>query len=212
MERRSFLIGLAASASVLALPRVGRAAPVAATLAQITTARESLKTLVATFTQEREMGLLSTSITSNGEMTLVRPDALRWELKAPDAVTYWVNKDGFAFANAEGSKSIGKGGAGNFAQGLSDMLVLLGGDLGKLLARYTITVPKNDATGVIVRAVPTAPDVAKLFKSLEMSAGPELWTVKSFTLEEVNGDKSTVTFTKLQRDVPVDAARMHPPK
>jgi outer membrane lipoprotein-sorting protein len=212
MDRRTFLVGLAWSASAMAIGREAHADDISDTLAEITKARAGLKSLVAPFSQEREMGLLSTSIKSEGEMTLVRPDRLRWELKAPDAITYWVTPEGFAYANADGSKTIGRGGAGNFAAGLSDMLVLLGGDLDKLRSRYAISIPKRDGTGVVVRAKPTAPDISKLFKSLEMTAGPELWTVKSFTLEEANGDRSTVTFTKLQRDVAVDAARMRPPK
>lgn len=211
MERRTFLMSLAAATSTLVFGSFARADDVGDILALITKGRTGMKTLLATFTQEREMGLLSTSIKSEGEMTLVRPDRLRWELKAPDAITYWVTPEGFGYANADGAKTIGKGGAGNFAAGLSDMLVLLGGDLEKLRTRYAITIPKNDATGILVRAKPTAPDVAKLFKSLEMTAGPELWTVKSFTLEEANGDRSVVTFSKLQRDVAVDPARMKPP-
>ena len=98
--RRLLLARLCASAGALAFARVARADAVSDTLADITRARASLKTLVASFTQERTIGLLATAVKSDGEMSLVRPDRLRWELKPPDAVTYWITPEGFAYVLA----------------------------------------------------------------------------------------------------------------
>jgi outer membrane lipoprotein-sorting protein len=94
MDRRDFLRNaLAASGALLvpaSFPAEARAGEVSEVLAQVTKARGDLKTLVGPFEQERTIGLLATAVKSAGEMTLVRPDRLRWELLPPDAVTYWV--------------------------------------------------------------------------------------------------------------------------
>ena len=106
MQRRSFLMGLAACGGALSTAGVAgraRADEVGDALAEITRARASLKTLVAPFTQERSIGLLATAVKSDGEMTLVLPDRLRWELKPPDAITYWITPEGFGFATPKGA-------------------------------------------------------------------------------------------------------------
>jgi len=211
MNRRHFIVGLAAAASATALPLAASADEVSDVLAEITKARAGLRTLVGPFTQERTIGLLATAVKSEGEMTMVRPDKLRWELKPPDAVTYWVGPEGFAFATPRGAANTGKGGAGKFGAVLADLLILLGGDLEKLRARYDLSIP-NRKDGVTLRAAPRAEDVKKHVKRLEMRAGPELWTVKDITIEEQGGDLSVIQFGKLARDVAVDPAKMTPPK
>ena len=120
MNRRSFLAAIAASAGAAAIGRPARADDVSAVLAEITKARAGLKTLVGTFVQERTIGLLATTVKSTGTLTMVRPDRLRWELDAPDAVTYWVGPEGFAFATPSGSASAGKAAAGRFGAVLGD--------------------------------------------------------------------------------------------
>jgi outer membrane lipoprotein-sorting protein len=206
------LLGGAATGVGLLCGWDARADDVADTLAAITQARAGLKTLVAPFTQERTIGLLATAVKSEGEMTLVRPESLRWELKPPDGITYWITPAGFAYAGGAGSANAGKQGpAGRFGAVLADMLTLLGGDMAKLRGRYEISVPSR-TNGVVLVAKPKAADVAKHINSLELTAGPELWTVKKVVIEEKNGDRSVIVFNKVDRDKPVDPAKMRPPK
>ena len=209
IARRRFVLGALAAGGALALGRAARADAVSDALAEITKARASVKTLVAPFVQERTIGLLATSVKSEGEMTLVRPDRLRWELKPPDAITYWITPEGFAFATASGSANVGKSAAGRFGAVLADMLILLGGDLEKLRVRYELSVIKKD--GMTLVAKPKAEEVAKVVKSLQMEVGTELWGVKRVVIEEKNGDQSVITFGKVARDVNVDPAKMRPP-
>jgi outer membrane lipoprotein-sorting protein len=211
MDRRDFLLVTTAAFGALSLPRAARADDVDDALGEITKARAGMKTLVAPFTQERTIGLLASVVKSDGEMTLVRPDRLRWELAPPDAITYWISPEGFAFATPNGGASVGKGAAGRFGAVLGDMLVLLGGDLSTLRARYELGV-KRSPDGIALTAKPKAEEVAKHVRSLEMSAGPELWTVHRVSIEEKSGDKSVITFGKLARDGKVDPAKMVPPK
>jgi outer membrane lipoprotein-sorting protein len=209
--RRSFLIATLTFAAVSAAGGGARADEVDDTFAEIKKAREKIKTMVASFTQERTIGLLSSTVKSDGEMTLVRPDKLRWELKSPDAVVYWITPDGFAFSTAGGGANVSKTAAKKFGDVLSDLLVFLGGDLDKLKTRYDFSVPsKKD--GVVLKAVPKTEEVKKIVKSLELSVAADLWTVKKIVIEEKSGDRSVITFTKVQKDVKVDDARMKPPK
>lgn len=210
MLRRTFLIAtLAAAASTTTFG--ARAGEVDDTFAEIKKAREKIKTMVATFSQERTIGLLSSTVKSDGEMTLVRPDRLRWELKSPDAVVYWITPEGFAFSTASGGANVSKTGAKKFGDVLSDLLIFLGGDLDKLKTRYDFSVPSK-ADGVVLRAVPKTEEVKKIVKSLELSVAADLWTVKKIVIEEKSGDRSVITFTKVQKDVKVDDAKMKPPK
>jgi len=215
MDRRDVLRGLSLAAGALVAPSlVARSAfadDVGDVLAEITKARAGLKTLVGPFVQERTIGLLATAVKSDGQMMMVRPDRLRWELSPPDAITYWVGPDGFAFATPRGGANVGKGAAGRFGAVLADLMILLGGDLEKLRARYELSVPsKKD--GITLRAVPKAEDIKKHIKRLEMRSGPELWTIQEVTIEEQSGDSSVICFGKLVRDVAVDPAKMAPPK
>jgi outer membrane lipoprotein-sorting protein len=211
MNRRHFLVGVAAAGSAALVGAPALADDVSSALAEITKARASVKTLSGAFTQERVIGLLATAVKSEGEMTLVLPDRLRWELKPPDAITYWITPEGFAFATPSGGGGVGKGAAGRFGAVLSDLLILLGGDLEKLRARYELSIPSRKV-GIVLLATPKAEEVKKHVKSLEMSAGPELWGVRRIVIEEKNGDRSAITFGKIDRDVKVDPARMKPPK
>ena len=211
IQRRTFLFSALALALAGAWTTGARADDVADTFAEIKKAREKVKTLVATFTQERTIGLLSSTVKSEGEMTLVRPDRLRWELKPPDAITYWVTPEGLAFSTPSGGAAVGKGAAGKFGAVLNDLMTFLGGDLEKLRARYDITVPSREG-GIVLRAEPKADDVKKHVKALTLSIGPDFWTVRSLVIEENTGDKSVITFGKVTRDVQVDPVKMTPPK
>jgi outer membrane lipoprotein-sorting protein len=211
MKRRAFLIATLALAAAFTRSAEVRADDVDDTFAEIKKARDKIKTLVASFSQERTIGLLSSTVKSEGEMTLVRPDKLRWELKSPDAVVYWITPDGFAFSTANGGANVSKTAAKKFGDVLSDLLIFLGGDLDKLKTRYDFSIPsKKD--GVTLKAVPKTEEVKKVVKSLEFSVASDLWTVKKIVIEEKSGDKSVITFSKVQKDVKVDDAKMKPPK
>lgn len=209
--RRRFLATCAAAATTATLGRLAWADEVSEALAEVTRARAGLKTLVAPFTQERTIGLLATAVKSEGELTLVRPDRLRWELKPPDAITYWVTPEGLAFATATGGAAMARTGAGRFGAVLGDLMVFLGGDLETLRARYDLTVPSRSADGMTLVARPKADEVKKHVKALTLTLAASRWSAERVVIEENGGDKSVITFGKATRDVKVDPAKMVPP-
>jgi outer membrane lipoprotein-sorting protein len=211
LRRRTFLSLLPAAGGAALFGRVARADDVSDALAEITKARAGLQTLVSAFTQERTIGLLATVVKSEGEMTLVRPDRLRWELRPPDAVTYWIGPEGLAYATPTGGASVGKSAAGRFGAVLGDLMTLMGGDLEKLRARYDLSVSKPDGGGMLLGARPRAEEVKKHVKSLSLRLAPSLWAAQKIEIEESGGDRSVITFPAMVRDAKVDPARMVPP-
>jgi Outer membrane lipoprotein carrier protein LolA len=216
MDRRSFLevlsaLGASGVACQLALEGTARADEVSDALAGITKARAGLTTLVGAFTQERTIGLLATVVKSEGDMTLVRPDRLRWELRPPDAITYWIGPEGLAYASPNGGGSVGKSAAGRFGAVLGDLMTLLGGDLETLRARYDLSVEKVDG-GLLLGARPRADEVKRHVRSLSLRLPPDLWSVQRIEIEESGGDRSVIAFPRMARDVKVDPARMAAPK
>ena len=212
IRRRAFLSLVPALGGAAFLGGTARADEVGDALAEITRARAGLQTLVGAFTQERIIGLLATAVKSEGEMTLVRPDRLRWELRPPDAITYWIGPEGLAYATPSGGASVGKSAAGRFGAVLGDLLTLIGGDLEKLRARYDLTTQKPDGGGLLLGARPRAEEVKKHVKSLSLRLAPNLWAVQRIEIEEAGGDRSVITFPGMTRDVKVDPARMTPPR
>ena len=173
-------------------------------LADIAKARAKLTTLQGPFAQERTIALLASKVKSTGHLWMVRPDRLRWELDAPDAATYWVLPDGLAYKTKSGSGKIGKGAQGPLGGVLSDMLVLLGGDLSTLKARYDLTLVKRDGTACIVFAVPKDKALAKTTKRIELELAPDLVTMKRVVIVEAGSDRSEITFGVLVRDQSID--------
>ncbi len=210
MKRRQLLLAAAAAGLVAVQSRHAAADDVDEALKKITKARGSIKTLQATFEQKRVIGLLATAVQSTGKLTLVRPDRLRWELNPPDAVTYWIGPTGLAMRNSEGVTKIGAGAAGRFAVVLSDLLIMLGGDMSKLRSRYSLTVSRDQGR-MVLSATPTNKVVKKHIAKLRLVARKQLWSVERVEIHERNGDKSLIDFAPFVRNKKIAAAYMQPP-
>lgn len=211
---RRVVLDLAASLSAIAV--MGRGAPAAAeelSPSLVTEARKGLKSVIAKFTQTRTVGLLAADVKSSGTMTIVTPDRLRWELAAPDAITYWIGPEGIAYRTEKGVVKAGKEAAGRFGAVLGDLLVFMGGDIAALAPRYVVKATSRDKDGTLhVVAEPKGDDVKKLVKVVRFDTTPDLWAVKRVEIEEASGDKSVIEFGPSQRDPKVDPATMRPPK
>lgn len=211
LHRRHLLLSFAAASTTLLLGSGAAADQVDDALKRVLAARRPIKTMQASFTQKRLIGLLAAAVESKGRLTIVRPDRLRWELHPPDAVTYWIGPEGLAMANQDGVAKIGKSAAGRFAMVLSDLLVMLGGDMVKLRKRYDLAVEETDGR-LVLTAKPKSKKVAKHIAKLRMETGKKLWQIKRVEISEKNGDQSIIDFGTVQKDVPIKPAYMKPPK
>lgn len=191
----------------LGAPRPGHADVADDALRDVTRAREKLRSLSCPFTQERVLGLLANKVTSRGDLTLARPDRLRWHLEPPDEATYWVTPEGVAYRSREGA---GKASGGSFGVLLGDLLVALGGDLTKLRARYNVGAERA-AEGLTLTLTPKAADAAKILRSLRLTLAPDLLAPSRLVLEEPGDDRATITFGPAKLNAPIDPSRMKPP-
>lgn len=207
LDRRSMLLATLA----VALPLPALADEVDDVLGRITEARKRIKTLQAPFTQTRVIGLLASEVKSEGKLTLVRPDRLRWDLFPPDAVTYWIGPDGLAMRNEDGVTKVGKAAAGRFAAVLGDLLVMLGGDMRKLRERYEIKVKEQGST-LLLQAVPKDETVKKHVSKLRMKATDAGQTIERIEIHEKGGDRSIIRFGTFTKNEPVKDEVIEPPK
>jgi hypothetical protein len=198
---------LAAATLWLGAPRPARADAADDALRDVARARETLRSLACPFTQERELGLLANKVTSRGDLTLVRPDRLRWHLEPPDEATYWVTPDGVAYRSRDGAC---KAGGGPFGALLGDLLVALGGDLAKLRTRYGIAAERTPQ-GLTLTLTPKAADAAKVLRSLRLTLAPNLLSPQRLVLEEPGDGRSAIAFGPATVNAPVDPSRMKPP-
>lgn len=203
MRRRALILGS------LGVAATARADDVDAVLRDVMSARNKVRTVIAKLTQERVLSLLSTSVTSRGEMTLVRPDRLRWELDPPDAITYWVSPEGIAYRTPSGSGKVPAGAAGPLAGVLSDLLVVLGGDLRTLRDRHDVTAERRK-DGVVLGFSPRDEKTKKVVRRVVAELGADLVSPRKLVLEEPGDDRTTVTFEPARLDETVDPARMRP--
>ncbi len=196
-------------AATAAAPSLARADETTDVLRDVAKARSKLRTLVARFTQVRALSLFATTVTSQGELSLVRPDRLRWELFEPDAITYWVGPEGLAYRSKAGAGKVSPGEAGPLGAVLADLLTVLGGDLARLRDRYDVSAARVDG-GARVTATPKDDKLKKLVSRLTLELAPGLVVPRKFELFERGDDRSTIAFEAARLDEPIDPKRMRP--
>jgi outer membrane lipoprotein-sorting protein len=211
-SRRAFLkLGLTA-ASVLALPRLAHAdgAPPSLDdrLAAIAKARATTTTLQGPFTQTKTLGLMATQLRSTGTLWLQTPAKIRWELAAPDSVTYWMLPEGLAYKGKNGQGRLPV--TDKMAPQLNDLKAFLAGDLGALKARYTLREVPADGGQVAIEATPIAAAGA-FFKQVVLTLDPDLVRPRKIVLVEGVRDKTEIAFGELKKNAPIDPALLTGP-
>ena len=199
--------------SLLLLPAALLHTPVAHAadlLDRIVQARSTVRTLRARFTQDRTIGLLASSVSSRGELILVRPDRLRWHLDPPDEITWWVSRNTLSYASSTSRGTVTREAAGSMATLLDDLLAVIGGDVGLLQARYRISVRRDPDDAAVVSAVPVDADVARRARLIALVLAPDLVRPRQIVLEETAEDRSVIRFSDVRINEPVDPAIMRP--
>lgn len=203
LVRRSFLVG---STLLLATSRAFADDSLDVLLADIAKARKNVKTLKATFTQERTLTLLATSVKSTGNVAYVAPDRLRWELDAPDNVVYFIGPEGLSYRTKSSSATAAPKGAA-IANALADVRALLGGDLSSLRERYVLAGTRRPDDAEISG---TAKDPKASVKSFTLVLAKDLTVPLRARLVEGKSDAIEITFANAQVNAPIDPASMKP--
>ncbi|MBS2014714.1 MAG: outer membrane lipoprotein carrier protein LolA [Deltaproteobacteria bacterium] len=177
-----------------------------ALLGDIAKARKGVKAMKASFTQERKLTLLATSVKSTGQMTFVAPDRLRWELAAPDDVIYWIGPEGLSYRTKSSSATVPQGGA-NVAKALADLRALLGGDLSGLKERYTLSGARGASD---VEVAGAAKDPKASVKAFTLVLDKTMTLPVRATLLEGKKDSIEIVFSGAVANPTVDPATMRP--
>ncbi len=177
-----------------------------ALLAEIATARKSVKSLRATFTQERTLTLLATTITSTGELSLTMPDRLRWELTSPDDIVYLVGPEGLSYRTRSSKATVPKAGA-TVAKALTDVRALLAGDLAALGERYVL---EGLRTAHDVTLTGTAKDRVATVRTFTLTLDKNLVMPLAAAFTEGKRDAIALRFLNVRINVPVDPTSMRP--
>lgn len=177
-----------------------------ALLADVAKARKGMKSMKATFTQERKLTLLATSVKSTGNLSYLAPDRLRWELDAPDNVIYWIGPEGLSYRTKSSSATAAPKGA-SIANALADVRALLAGDLAALKERYVMAGARRADDAEITG---TAKDPKASVKSFVLVLSKDLTVPVRARLLEGKSDAIDITFANPQVNVPVDPVTMKP--
>lgn len=210
---RRAVLAWAAATLVARSARADGGAPASdAVLQRISAARSRLTTLHGPFTQTRTIGLLATDVRSQGTLTLVRPDRLRWELAPPDDVTFWIGPEGLAYRSAHGRGTVPEASA-RIAAALDDMRALLGGDLTKLRERWSLTLLRDDGSGVEMEASSRAPagGAPAGLASMRFALAPDLVRPTRVLLVEGPRDRTRIEFGELVVNSSVEPSMMRAP-
>jgi hypothetical protein len=201
LRRRELLV---AGAGLLLASRGARADSVDDKLAAITKARATLKTLVGPFTQVSTVGLLRTKVRATGMMYFQAPNRLRWELGAPDSVTYWVAPEAVAYRGQHGSGRLAVG--ARLPPDLECLRAVLGGDAGVLRSRFDVReAPNPDGAGPAFEATPKAGSPMRL-RRMFFSMQPDMVRPHKAVMIFDERNQSEITFGELRRDAPIDPA------
>ena len=175
-------------------------------LADIKRARQGMRTLVASFTQERKIALLATTVKSTGKMAFLAPDRLRWELEPPDDVVYVVGPEGLSY-RTRSSRATMPAGSAKVARGLRDLRALLTGDIADLAKSYTLTASRS-ADDVALEGI--AKEKSDDIRSFTLTIDKALVLPLRARLIEGKADSIDIVFSHALANTPVDAASMRP--
>jgi hypothetical protein len=195
---------LAASAVLFASRSASASGTTNDLLGRIAQARSALRTLQGSFIQTRTIGLLATDVHSRGRLAIVRPDRLRWELAAPDNVTFWLGPEGLAYRSAHGQGRLAATSA-RIANALGDLRLVLAGDLTALQERWTLRVVREDASGAEFEANARSPAI---MRTMRLALASDLVRPTRALLVEGAHDRTVIEFGDLQVNAPIDGAEM----
>ncbi len=181
-------------------------------LRDIARARQGVRTFSGPFSQVRKLGLMKAQIVSQGRVTLVLPDRLRWELLPPDEVVYFVTPEGLAYRNRSSQGAVRANDARTLAAGLEDLRAMLGGDLAVLRRRYDLKAWSR-ADELVFEATALASAEQQLggargLRAISFGVGRDRVRPTFATLVEKNGDRSDIRFGDLRPNVAVDPRTM----
>ena len=185
--------------------QVGAAKDKAALLKDLEKNFSSIKTVQTKFRQEKELKIFSRTIVMKGRVVLENPDRLAWRIDTP--IKYALVLDGkYALQWDEDSNKIQKiktHGDPVFEVVIGQIEKWFSGEFASLLKEYDLTV-KSEQPPVLEFIPKKDGMIGKVIKRVTISVREDRRYVERIAIEDVGGDKTTITFYDTVLNDPVD--------
>jgi outer membrane lipoprotein-sorting protein len=155
-----------------------------------------VKGIRAQFRQTQTLSAMRQPLVSTGSLLFYRERGVVWQIDTPYKATYVIGDAGVTELNADGQRTQAAGTShANGAQGVAQvskmMRAMLGGDLSALYAQFDVAA-QGTPEHWQMQLTPNQPQLAQSIKTLQMSGGAYLQTLR-ITL--ANGDVTQLDFT-----------------
>ncbi|HVE06081.1 MAG TPA: outer membrane lipoprotein carrier protein LolA [Paraburkholderia sp.] len=182
----------AGSAAAAAAATAGNPALVSAVASRL----GQVKGIRAQFRQTQTLSAMRQPLVSTGSLLFYRERGVVWQIDTPYKTTYVIGDAGVTELNADGQRTQAAGTShANGAQGVAQvskmMRAMLGGDLSALYAQFDVAA-QGTPEHWQMKLTPNQPQLAQSIKTLQMSGGAYLQTLR-ITL--ANGDVTQLDFT-----------------
>lgn len=170
--------------------------------------QQETQTLVASFTERKELNLLAKPVISKGEFFYSRPNRVRWEYKEPEHKVFVITEDLYtayypALKRAEEvpiKKFVGK---------RLFRFLGVGQKIGDLARYYDFSLaPESDVKGThLLRLTPRKRTVRDRMSEMKIWVDDQSFLPRQLQYVESDGDSTLLTFENMQSNVDVAAAR-----
>jgi outer membrane lipoprotein carrier protein len=176
-------------------------------LAKIDAAKVSVDSLAGEFTQRNKVKLFKQELTSQGKLYFKRPRQIRWEYITPDPSTLILDGNRATLTTpGAAAQSFDLDKDATMRAIFDQLLTWLGpGSLAQARSDYAIDAGGSAAAPVVTLTPKPDRPVARAFSKVELRIDGKSGLLKSIALVEKNGDQKEITFTRLQKNVPLPA-------
>ena len=168
-----------------------------------------IKSLRATFIEEKHIALLARPLVTKGSIFYRAPADLIRRTDAPRPSAVWLHGARLRFRDDSGEKEMDLGRWGPAQSLVDSYLHVLGGDLDWLKAHYTIDFQCREGAWRLA-LVPREPAVSKLLKSITLAGrGDDLSRVE---VVDASGDRTETSYNASDRSVdygPADLEKLY---
>ena len=171
----------------------------------ISKAHQQLKTLSANFTQEKTSTLFTEKVVQKGVFCYQAPKQLRWEYKAPKALT-------LLFDDTKVTVLTDKGAINNPNKMLNEMgkmiINTINGTNMSDNDNFDISYMKNSQDGSYIAILnPTSKKIKSNYNSIKVILNGKDYLAEKVILDESNGDVTTIIFNnkKVNQSIPADS-------
>ncbi len=186
--------------------QVGAAEDQAALLKDLEKSFSTIKTVQTRFRQEKELKIFSRTIVMEGRVVLENPDRLAWRIDTPIRYALVLNGE-YAQQWDEDSNKVQKmktAGDPVFEEVIGQIEKWFSGEFVSLLDDYDLTVKSEQPP--VLEFIPK-PDgmIGKVIGRVTISVREDRRYVERIAIEDMGGDKTTITFYDTVLNAPVAA-------